>query len=86
MGCYDSMPDSVEMAIGWVRTTARLTALKQGQTAVETAERILNEVAAQRRLNLPGGPQFTGYRQNTRRHGHARSRPGWRRSEPSGSR
>lgn len=59
--CYDSMPDSVETAIGWVRTTTRLTALKQGQTAVETAERILKEVAAQRRLNLPEGPQFTGY-------------------------
>ena len=38
-GCYNSMPDSVETAIGWVRTTTRLTALKQGQTAVETAER-----------------------------------------------
>lgn len=58
--CYDSMPDPVELAIGWVRTSARLAAMRT-PTAVELAERLLVEAAAQRRVGMPGPQQFTGY-------------------------
>ncbi|HEX3862194.1 MAG TPA: hypothetical protein VHY35_10925 [Stellaceae bacterium] len=59
--CYDSMPDSVELAIGWIRSTTRLATMRLTQTPVERAEQLLTEVAAQRRLNLPGAAEFTGY-------------------------
>lgn len=59
IGCYDSMPDSVDLAIGWVRTSERL-ALMKPPTAIERAEKMLAEALMRRRLGLPG-PQFTGY-------------------------
>src|SRR5436190_12156435 len=46
--CYDSMPHSVELAIGWVRTSSRLAALQKTPTAVELAERLMGEEAARR--------------------------------------
>src|ERR1051325_1064690 len=36
--CYDSMPDPVELAIGWVRTSSRLAAMRR-PTPVEVAEK-----------------------------------------------
>lgn len=60
VNCYDSMPDKLDLAIGWVRTTDRLAANKP-PTAVQLAERLLAEVAARRRLGFAGPPQFTGY-------------------------
>jgi hypothetical protein len=60
-GCYDSMPDPVERAIGWVRTSARLEAMRRIPTAVELAERVLAEAVATHRLDRLGPPQFTGY-------------------------
>ncbi len=58
--CYDSMPDSVEKAIGWVRTS-RLAAMRQPPTAIELAERLLANADAQRRFGIGGPIQFTGY-------------------------
>jgi hypothetical protein len=57
--CYDSMPDSVEQAIGWVRTSSLLAELNNKPTAVELAEKLL----AQRIKTGAFGivPQFTGY-------------------------
>src|SRR5215207_9023994 len=52
VNCYDSMPASIERAIGWVRTSARLAALNKVPTAMEVAERLLVEAAAQRRVGL----------------------------------
>src|SRR5712692_7650748 len=60
-GCYDSMPDPVELAIGWVRTSSRLAAMRRTSTAVELAERLLVEAATQRRLDLLWPRRFTGY-------------------------
>jgi len=57
--CYDSMPDSVEMAIGWVRTSSVLAELTNTPTAVELAERLLNEQMRNGRLGVR--PQYTGY-------------------------
>src|SRR5262249_8627825 len=48
--CYDSMPDNVELAIGWVRTSSRLAAMRKTPTAMEPADRVLAD-ATQR----PGG-------------------------------
>lgn len=59
INCYDSMPDNIEMAIGWVRTSERLAALRRALTPLDTAERMLSISAlSTRRL---GAPQFTGY-------------------------
>ncbi len=60
VGCYDSMPDPVELAIGWVRTSSRLAAMRQ-PTPVEVAERLLVAAISERRLDRLGPPQFTGY-------------------------
>lgn len=60
-GCYDSMPDPVELAIGWVRTSSRLAAMRRTPSAVELAERLLVEAAAERRIDRLGPPRFTGY-------------------------
>jgi len=57
--CYDSMPDSVEQAIGWVRTSSLLAELNNKPTAIETAERLLNEQIKTGRLGVT--PQFTGF-------------------------
>src|SRR5579884_3433874 len=43
VNCYDSMPDNVDLAIGWVRTSSRLAALSRKPTAMELAERLLAE-------------------------------------------
>ncbi len=51
--CYDSMPNSIERAIGWVRTSARLAAMRT-PTGVELAERLLVE-AALRQQGAPAG-------------------------------
>ncbi len=59
--CYDSMPDPVELAIGWVRTSSRLEAMRQPLTPVERAERLLVEAAAQGRFGALGPRRFTGY-------------------------
>jgi hypothetical protein len=59
VGCYDSMPDNIDLAIGWVRTSDRLAALRKTPTPVEQAERLLSlEIVPGAR---PGMPQFTGY-------------------------
>src|SRR5712691_5856664 len=42
VGCYDGMPDPVERAIGWVRTSTRLAAMRH-PSPVELAERLLAE-------------------------------------------
>jgi hypothetical protein len=49
--CYDSMPSSIERAIGWVRTSARLAAMR-APTGVELAEKLLQEAE----LRYRGGP------------------------------
>src|SRR5712692_11816985 len=59
--CYDSMPDPVELAIGWVRTSSRLAAMTRTPTAVELAERLMVEATTQRRFDLLGPRRFTGY-------------------------
>jgi hypothetical protein len=58
--CYDSMPDPVELAIGWTRTSSRLAELNKMPSSIELAERILDEAAVQRRLGAPL-PLFSGY-------------------------
>ena len=60
IGCYDSMPDPVERAIGWVRTTARLAAMRH-PTPVEQAEKVLIEATLRGRDELLQPLQFTGY-------------------------
>src|SRR6478672_10500287 len=60
IGCYDSMPDPVERAIGWVRTTTRLAAMRH-PTPVEQAEKLLVEATLRGREELPQPLQFTGY-------------------------
>lgn len=61
INCYDSMPDNIEMAIGWVRTSERLAALRRALTPLDTAERMLSISAlSTRRL---AAPQFPGYLQ-----------------------
>src|SRR4051794_15646697 len=59
--CYDSMPDPIEVAIGWVRTSSRLAAMRKSPTAMEAAERLLDAVVAQRRAGVAEGAPFTGY-------------------------
>jgi hypothetical protein len=60
IGCYDSMPEPVERAIGWVRTTARLAAMRR-PTPVEQAEKLLVEATLRGREDLLEPPRFTGY-------------------------
>jgi hypothetical protein len=60
IGCYDSMPDPVELAIGWVRTSTRLAAMRR-PTPVELAERLLVAAATERQIERPGEKRFTGY-------------------------
>lgn len=60
VNCYDSMPDNVDLAIGWVRTTDRLLAEKV-PSAVDVAEKLLADMAARQRFGLTGQPEFTGY-------------------------
>lgn len=60
IGCYDSMPDPVELAIGWVRTSSRLAAMHK-PTPVEIAERLLVAAIQERRIDRLGPPQFSGY-------------------------
>jgi hypothetical protein len=59
-GCYDGMPDPVERAIGWVRTSSRLAAMRR-PTPVEMAERMLVVAAAENRIDRLAEPRFTGY-------------------------
>src|SRR5260370_4152094 len=49
IGCYDSMPDPVELAIGWARTSTRLAAMRH-PTPVELAERLFAPPPTARRL------------------------------------
>jgi hypothetical protein len=58
--CYDSMPDPVELAIGWVRTSSRLAAMRH-PTPVEMAERMLLAAVTQRQIERLAEPRFTGY-------------------------
>jgi hypothetical protein len=60
VNCYDSMPDPVEMAIGWVRTTSRLAAMRR-PTAVELAEKLLVEATMPGGEDLLAPRRFTGY-------------------------
>jgi hypothetical protein len=60
VACYDGMPDPVERAIGWVRTSSRLPATRR-LTPLEMAERALLTAAMERRVDQFGRPQFTGY-------------------------
>lgn len=60
IGCYDGMPDPVELAIGWVRTSSRLAAMHK-PTPVEVAERLLVAAIQEHRLDRLGPPQFSGY-------------------------
>lgn len=59
VGCYDSMPDPVELAIGWVRTSSRLAAM-HAPTPVEVAEHLLVAAIREHRLDRLG-PQFPSY-------------------------
>jgi hypothetical protein len=70
VGCYDSMPDPVELAIGWVRTSSRLAALHR-PTPVEVAERLLVAAIQERRLDRLGPLHFTGYSMVTGGAAHA---------------
>jgi hypothetical protein len=58
--CYDGMPEPVAVAIDWVRTTARLAAMRR-PTPVEQAEKLLVEATLRGRDELLATPQFTGY-------------------------
>jgi len=58
--CYDSMPDPVELAIGWVRTSSRLAAMRR-PTPIEMAERMLLAATVQGRIDRLGENSFTGY-------------------------
>ena len=60
IGCYDNMPDPVELAIGWVRTSSRLAAMHK-PTPVEVAERLLVAAVREHRLERLGQAQFSGY-------------------------
>src|SRR5712692_8795269 len=51
----------VERAIGWVRTSSRLAAMRRTPTAVELAERLLAAAATERRMDRLGARRFTGY-------------------------
>jgi len=61
VNCYDSMPDNVELAIGWVRTSSRLAALSRKPTAMELAERLLAEPGIVQRLRAAGPTALNGY-------------------------
>src|SRR5579863_6982564 len=59
--CYDSMPDAVDLAIGWVRTSDRLAALRHTPTPIDLAERVLAEAVIRGQLGVPELRRFTGY-------------------------
>jgi hypothetical protein len=58
VGCYDSMPNAIERAIGWVRTSARLAALRT-PTGVELAEKLMQQAESRQRVGPGGVLQFT---------------------------
>lgn len=60
VNCYDSMPDSIDQAIGWVRTADRLAAMK-APTAIEMAERMLLTSMLPGHPGSPAPRHFTGY-------------------------
>lgn len=60
INCYDSMPDKLDVAIGWVRTTDRLMAEKP-PTEVQVAEKVLAAAVMRQQFGLAGQPLFTGY-------------------------
>jgi len=60
IACYDGMPEPVATAIEWVRTSARLAAMRR-PTPVEQAEKLLVEATLPGRDELLATPQFTGY-------------------------
>ena len=61
VACYDGMPGPVAVAIDWVRTSARLAAMRR-PTPIEQAEKLLVEATLRGREELLGAPQqFTGY-------------------------
>lgn len=60
IGCYDSMPDKIDLAIGWVRTPDRVAAEKP-LSAVQVAEKQLADAMARQGFGLSGQPIFTGY-------------------------
>jgi hypothetical protein len=60
IGCYDGMPEPVAVAIDWVRTSARLAAMRR-PTPVEQAEKLLVEATLRGRDDLLEPRHFTGY-------------------------
>ena len=61
VNCYDGMPDAVDIAIGWVRTSDRLAALRHPPTPVDLAERVLAEAIVRGRVGVPELRHFTGF-------------------------
>jgi hypothetical protein len=60
ISCYDGMPEPVAVAIDWVRTSARLAAMRR-PTPVEQAEKLLVEATLRGRDELLEPRHFTGY-------------------------
>lgn len=60
INCYDGMPEPVAVAIDWVRTSARLAAMRR-PTPVEQAEKLLVEATLRGREDLLEPRHFTGY-------------------------
>jgi hypothetical protein len=60
ISCYDGMPEPVAAAIEWVRTSARLAAMRR-PTPVEQAEKLLVEATLRGREDLLEPRRFTGY-------------------------
>ena len=60
INCYDGMPEPVAVAIDWVRTSARLAAMRH-PTPVEQAEKLLIEATLRGREDLLEPRHFTGY-------------------------
>ena len=56
VACYDGMPGPVAVAIDWVRTSARLAAMRR-PTPIEQAEKLLVEATLRGREELLGAPQ-----------------------------
>jgi hypothetical protein len=49
--CYDSMPSTIERAIGWIRTSARLAAMR-APTGVELAEKLMQQAELRQPFGL----------------------------------
>jgi hypothetical protein len=49
--CYDSMPSAIERAIGWIRTSARLAAMR-APTGVELAEKLMQQAELRQPFGL----------------------------------